>query len=110
MRATLVAALLLGACQYDASLGADDAAPIAIADSARPPDVDGAFAASDGFACLGFYDTNYNHVLAGRAYRCGVGGSYVCAVGSGINFGLWTVTLSWLRETGPAYYEPGPCP
>jgi hypothetical protein len=114
MRRTLiVAALLAAGCQYDVPLGDD------VADAPNAPPVDEALLidsgsadrpSGDGFACLGFYDTNYNHVVAGRAYRCGVGGSYVCAVGSKIQFGLWTEVPSWLRETAPGYYEPGPCP
>ncbi len=69
-----------------------------------PPPVDA------GPLCQQFQDANYNHVLAGRATRCGVGGSYVCAVGSGTQFGLWTMMQSWLRETAPGYFEPGQCP
>lgn len=68
-------------------------------------------AASDGgFACREYSDTNWQHVIAGRAARCGVGGSYVCAVGSGTQFGLWTLVTSWLRETRPGWFEPGRCP
>jgi hypothetical protein len=63
-----------------------------------------------GWTCEAFTDTNYDHVLAGRADRCGIGGSYVCARGSGIQFGLWVMMPSTLRETAPGYYEPGNCP
>jgi poly(hydroxyalkanoate) depolymerase family esterase len=59
--------------------------------------------------CQEYDDSNWNHVMAGRAMRCGVGGSYVCATGSGTQFGLWTLTRSWLREVRPNYFEPGRC-
>lgn len=72
-------------------------------------------AATDGardatFTCREFEDTHWNHVLAGRATRCGLGGSYVCAAGSGAQFGLWNTLRSWLREVRAGYYEPGRCP
>lgn len=63
-----------------------------------------------GTSCIEHEDTNYHHVIAGRATRCGIGGSYVCTVGSGQNFGLWVMTKTWLRETAPGYFELGRCP
>ncbi|MCK6550217.1 PHB depolymerase family esterase [Myxococcota bacterium] len=62
------------------------------------------------WVCRAFDDTNYGHVVAGRATRCGIGGSYVCAVGSGARFGLWTLMRSTLAETASRYFVPGPCP
>jgi poly(hydroxyalkanoate) depolymerase family esterase len=62
------------------------------------------------YSCTEINASVWAHVLAGRAVRCGVGGSYVCAVGSNINFGLWTLMPSTLAETAPGYYVPGNCP
>jgi hypothetical protein len=62
-------------------------------------------------ACTAYEDSNYGHVVAGRAVRCGVGGSYVCALGSGTRVGLWTLGMrSTLRQTAPSWFEVGPCP
>jgi hypothetical protein len=61
-------------------------------------------------SCEEIYDANYDHVAAGRADRCGIGGSYVCARGSKDNLGLYTMMPTWIRMTGPAYYEAGRCP
>ena len=66
--------------------------------------------ANGGYQCTAITPTNWDHVTAGRATRCGVGGSYVCAVGSNVNFGLWTVMTSTLAETSRGYYVPGSCP
>jgi poly(hydroxyalkanoate) depolymerase family esterase len=60
--------------------------------------------------CREYNDTNWQHVMTGRATRCGVGGSYVCANGSGTQVGLWTLTRSWLREPRAGWFEPGRCP
>ena len=70
----------------------------------------GGSSSSGGPSCTAFNDSNWHHVVAGRAVRCGVGGSYVCAVGSNIQFGLWTLMPSTLAETSPGYYVPGGCP
>ena len=52
----------------------------------------------------------YDHVAKGRAYRCGVGGSYACALGSDARIGLYTMMPATLRETSPGYWEIGACP
>lgn len=62
------------------------------------------------YTCQDYYDSNYNHVTVGRAVRCGVGGSYTCAVGSNNNLGLWNTMQTWVRQTAPGYYEAGQCP
>lgn len=77
--------------------GGDDPPP----DDPPPP--------PDPTACEAFYDANYYHVEEGRAVRCGVGGSYVCAIGSGVQLGLWNMMKTWVRETSPGYFEPGEC-
>jgi poly(hydroxyalkanoate) depolymerase family esterase len=94
----------------------DAATPDASTPDAATPDVMGPDAATPdaatpdvATACREYDDTNWNHVLAGRATRCGVGGSYVCAAGSGAQFGLWTLVRSWLREPRAGYFEPGRC-
>lgn len=90
-----------------ADAGAPDvAAPDATAPDAAAPD---ATAPDVSATCREYDDTHWNHVLAGRATRCGVGGSFVCAAGSGAQFGLWTLVRSWLREPRPGYFEPGRC-
>jgi poly(hydroxyalkanoate) depolymerase family esterase len=63
-----------------------------------------------GGTCEETYDANYYHVTEGRAVRCGVGGSYVCALGSNQNLGLYNMMSTWIRETAPGYYEAGRCP
>ncbi|MCC6551703.1 MAG: hypothetical protein IT372_01615 [Polyangiaceae bacterium] len=63
----------------------------------------------EGSACEQLYDANYYHVVQGRAVRCGLGGSYVCAVGSGQQLGLYTMVYTWVRRTAPSYYEAGQC-
>jgi poly(hydroxyalkanoate) depolymerase family esterase len=60
--------------------------------------------------CQAFTATNVAHVTAGRADRCGIGGSYVCARGSGKQFGLWNMMSSTLHESASGYFEPGACP
>jgi feruloyl esterase len=60
--------------------------------------------------CQTFNDSIYNHVLAGRAYRSGMGGSYAYATGSNAYIGLWNMMPATLRETKPGYYEIGACP
>ena len=42
--------------------------------------------------------------------RCGLGGSYVCAIGSNQQIGLYNMMQTWLRRTAPDYYEAGQCP
>jgi poly(hydroxyalkanoate) depolymerase family esterase len=76
-------------------------------DAGAPPPAD---AGNPSPTCVDHYDTNYNYVLKGQATRCGVGGSYVCAVGSGTQFGLWNLMKSYLREPKAGYFEPGHCP
>ena len=60
-------------------------------------------------ACQDFYEANYYHVVHGHATQCGSFNSYVCAKGSGAQFGLYNLTKSWLRMTAPGYYEVGQC-
>jgi poly(hydroxyalkanoate) depolymerase family esterase len=60
--------------------------------------------------CQTFDDAIYNHVLAGRAHRGGLGSSYVYANGSNDYVGLWNMMPATLRETSPGYYEVGACP
>jgi poly(hydroxyalkanoate) depolymerase family esterase len=84
------------------------------ADVAPPPpppfDAGAGDATSDaGFTCKTWSDTIWNHVKTGRAYRCGVGGSYACATGSAQNVGLWNMMPASLRETKPGYFEVGVC-
>lgn len=45
----------------------------------------------------------------GRAVRCGAYNSYVCALGSNQNAGLYNMMKTWLKKTGPGYYELGKC-
>ncbi len=61
-------------------------------------------------ACREFYASNYDHVIAGRAARCGSYATSVCATGSGQYVGLWNLVGSWLKETKPGYFEVGRCP
>ena len=61
------------------------------------------------FSCRAFYATNYGHVQAGRAVRCGAYLAYVCAVGSGERLGQWNLVPSLVRETSDGYYEAGRC-
>jgi poly(hydroxyalkanoate) depolymerase family esterase len=62
-------------------------------------------------ACNETYATNYDHVLAGRAVRCGTWSYQVCAKGSSQLMGLWNVfEKNWLREKTPGYFEVGQCP
>lgn len=60
--------------------------------------------------CEEFYDANYYHVAKGRAVKCGAWNSYVCALGSNDNLGLYTMLYTWVRKTGDSYYEAGRCP
>ncbi len=62
------------------------------------------------FECREFHSTNYDHVQTGRASRCGAFSSYICAVGSGQQAGLWSLVSTWLKETKEGYYELGRCP
>lgn len=91
---------------YDAG-GPTDGGLVADAGTSRDGGVD---AGVPAWSCRAFEDSNYGHVLAGRATRCGIGGSYVCAVGSGTRFGLWTMMRSTLAETAARYFVPGSCP
>jgi poly(3-hydroxybutyrate) depolymerase/chitodextrinase len=55
-----------------------------------------------------YRDNNWNHYVAGRATFC-LGSA--CAVGSGQNMGLMNIlTITTLKQTGPAYYVIGTCP
>lgn len=69
------------------------------------------FGISSAFAeCAEYYSSNYDHVENGRAVRCGLTNSYVCAIGSGENLGLWNIyTFSTLVEESPGYYAVGFC-
>jgi hypothetical protein len=60
--------------------------------------------------CEDFNEGNYYHVAKGRAVRCGIGGSYACAIGSNQNLGLYNTLPTWVRRTAPNYYEAGECP
>lgn len=63
------------------------------------------------FACTATTASNYAHVGAGRADRCGGFGAYACAKGSGERMGAWNVFYrSTLAETAAGYYEVGSCP
>ncbi len=58
-------------------------------------------------SCTEYYDSNYNHVIAGRAYN---DMGYAKATGSGDNLGLNnTFTYTTLKETSTGYYELGSC-
>ena len=62
----------------------------------------------NSFVCQDWYDSNYDHTTAGRAY-VSLGITY--ANGSNDNMGLWNVFVhNWLREVSPGYYEIGQCP
>ncbi|MBI4816639.1 MAG: PHB depolymerase family esterase [Deltaproteobacteria bacterium] len=61
------------------------------------------------WVCVEVYDSNYEHVVSGRASRCGIGGSYVCAYGSGERLGLWTMMPTWVAETAEGYFRGGRC-
>ncbi len=63
----------------------------------------------DPATCTDYYEANYYHVVHGHAVKCGAFNSYVCAIGSGTQIGLYNLTKSWLRMTSPGYYEPGQC-
>jgi len=73
-----------------------------------PPDA-GSATPPPAFPCQEFNATNYAHVQAGRAVRCGAYSAYVCAVGSGDQLGLWNLMPSWIKETKDGYYEAGRC-
>jgi hypothetical protein len=71
----------------------------------------GGAGAGGAFVCQASTSSNYDHTVAGRAVRCGDNGSYTCALGSGINLGLWnTFETNTLHESSPGYFELGPCP
>jgi poly(hydroxyalkanoate) depolymerase family esterase len=59
--------------------------------------------------CEEFYDANYYHVTKGRAVKCGSFNSYVCALGSNQNLGLYNMIYTWVKKTGDNYYEAGRC-
>ncbi len=62
-----------------------------------------------GGNCTEHYDSNWNHVNAGRATTCN--SWYACATGSGDNMGLKNIyTYRTLAQTSPGYYELGSCP
>jgi poly(3-hydroxybutyrate) depolymerase len=83
----------------DAGVPADAGTPDA---GAPPPD-------AGSSPCTSYTSNNYQHVQAGRATVCNF--SYVCAVGSGDQLGLYNVFYtSTVRETSPGYYEAGACP
>jgi hypothetical protein len=60
--------------------------------------------------CEEFYDANYYHVAEGRAVRCGSFNSYVCAIGSNDNLGLYNMMSTWMKKTGDNHYQAGRCP
>ncbi len=62
------------------------------------------------FTCVSVTDAIYNHVVAGRAYQSGAGGSYVYATGSNQYVGLWTMMQATLSETAAGYWQVGGCP
>lgn len=119
--ATVDAAVADAAVAVDAaSPGSDAARPDAFVavdaavaiDAASAPDaavVIDAATAVDAAICREVYATNWDHVRANRAVRCGTGNSYVCTVGGGDNLGLWTLISTWVRETAPGYYRAGRC-
>ncbi|HRI54185.1 MAG TPA: hypothetical protein PLW65_28790 [Pseudomonadota bacterium] len=64
--------------------------------------------AATGPAAVCFKDNNWNHYRAGRATLCG---GNACALGSGQNLGLLSVsTITTLKQTGPSYFVLGTCP
>lgn len=90
----------------DAGAGGSDAgAPGADAGSPPPPPPPPPVT-----TCHAVSGAIYDHVAKGRAYRCGVGGSYACALGSDARIGLYTMMPATLRETSPGYWEIGACP
>lgn len=95
----------LGAPATEVDAGAPDVG--SALDAGAPTDA-GRDAA--GFACKTWNATAYAHVVAGRAVRCGLANSYVCAVGSGAQIGLWSLLPATLREVRAGYYEVGACP
>jgi poly(hydroxyalkanoate) depolymerase family esterase len=59
-------------------------------------------ATTTGFTPTCHTGSNYDHTVAGRAYRSG---GHTYAKGSGQAMGLWnTFTTSTLKQTAPAYY------
>lgn len=59
-------------------------------------------------SCIDYYDNNYNHVLAGRAYN-DLG--YAVTVGGKNNLGLNnTFIYSNVKETSSGFFEAGQCP
>ncbi len=58
--------------------------------------------------CTDTYDSNYNHVTAGRAYN-DLG--YAKTTGGDDNLGLNnTFTNTWVKETSTGFFEMGQCP
>lgn len=106
-------ASLDAAASYDAGRDAAVSADAAlVVDAAASPDAASApdaATSSDAGSCTETYASNWDHVVAGRAVRCGSFNSYTCAVGSGDNLGLWNLTLTWVKQTGPGYYRAGRC-
>jgi len=62
----------------------------------------------DAWACIEFFDNNFNHVVKGRATTSG---GHAYAEGSADDLGFYNTAVStWLRETKKGYFEKGRCP
>lgn len=60
--------------------------------------------------CRSFAASNYAHVQAARAVRCGSFSSYTCAVGSNENLGLYNVFVqTTLYESPAGFFSKTPC-
>jgi feruloyl esterase len=80
-----------------------DATPPPASDAGAVPD------AAPAATCVEHGSPIVTHVERGRAYRCGVGGSYACATGSNERIGLYTMMQATLREVSAGYFELGRC-
>ena len=73
-----------------------------------PPSSSVTAVTEDSFVCETYYDSNYAHVSAGRAYQQG---GFCFAEGSNDEMGLWSVgVFTLLAETSEGYYVVGDCP
>jgi poly(hydroxyalkanoate) depolymerase family esterase len=92
--------------------GVPDAGPVdSGVPDAGPRDAGVDAGVPDAGICSSVNDSNYNHVTAGRAVRCGSFNSYACANGSGENLGLWnTFVTSWVKSTDGHFWSAGRCP
>lgn len=60
-------------------------------------------------SCRDFSDTNFGHVMKGRAVACNFG--FTCTKGSGENLGLFNVAVtSIVTEASPGFFRKGACP